>query len=267
MRFLLLAIAIAFAVLCGPAASAGYSRSGAKWKMTVSIPGGKGPFPAMILLPGCSGNGPAPVKAGLASHVKALAQQGIASAVLDVLGPRHQRSICASGTALERYRNEAAKDAVAAAKLLAEDRRIDGGRIGFLGQSFGGSVALLLASRNLRPRGADIFRAIVAYYPWCLEQYGRGSHSSDFDPPVLILAGTLDKWTPASRCQRLRTEPGGRQADVRLFKDAYHSFDLVGLSYRLIAGVGGMHPVGYNAVAARASRRAYLDFLARHLSR
>lgn len=267
MRFLLLAIAIAFAVLCGPAASAGYSRSGANWKMTVSIPNGKGPFPAMILLPGCSGNGPTPVKAGLASHAEALAQQGIASAVLDVLGPRHQRSICASGTALEHYRKEAAKDAVSAAMLLEKDRRIDGRRIGFLGQSFGGSVALLLASRNLRPRGADIFRAIVAYYPWCLEQYGGGSRSSDFDPPVLILAGALDKWTPASRCRRLRSEPGSRQTDVRLFKDAYHSFDLVGLSYQLIAGVGGMHPVGYNAVAARASRLAYLDFLDRYLAR
>lgn len=254
-------------MLCGPAAAAGFSRSGANWKMVVTIPDGKGPFPAIVLLPGCSGNGPTPVKAGLGAHVKALMQHGIASAVLDVLSPRHQRSICASGTALDRYRQEAAGDAVAAAMLLAEDRRIDGRRIGFLGQSFGGSVALLLASKNLRPRGADMFRAIIAYYPWCMERYGHSLHSSDFSPPVLILAGTLDKWTPAARCRRLRAEPGSRQADVRLFKDAYHSFDLVGLRFQLIAGVGGMHPIGYKAVATEASRRAYLDFLARHLSR
>ncbi len=208
-----------------------------------------------------------PVKAGLGAHVKALIKQGISAAVLDVLGPRNQRSICASGAALDRYRREAAGDAVAAAVLLAEDRRIDRRRIGFLGQSFGGSVALLLASKKLRPRGADVFRAIIAYYPWCLERYGRSLYSSDFGPPVLILAGALDKWTPAARCQRLRAEPGSGKADVRLFKNAYHSFDLVGLGYQLIAGVGGMHPIGYNAVAARASRRIYLDFLNRNLAR
>lgn len=217
--------------------------SGAGWSMSVTWPKGAGPFASVILLPGCSGNGPAAVAAGLRDHARKLTSNGYAAGVLDVLGGR---SICANLAALSARESSAAAAATAAANKLAHDERIDRSRMGFIGQSFGGSVALRMAA------GTSPFKAIVAYYPWCRAGTGQ------LRVPVLIMTGSADTWTPASRCKGL----GGQ---VVTYPGAVHSFDLKTLKRQTVKGVGGDYPVAGDAAAASASQGRYLSFFARHL--
>lgn len=216
---------------------------GAGWSMSVTWPKGAGPFASVILLPGCSGNGPAAVAAGLRDHARKLVSNGYAAGILDVLGGR---SICANLAALGAREASAAAAATAAANKLAQDERIDRARIGFIGQSFGGSVALRLAA------GTSPFKAIVAYYPWCRAGTGR------LRVPVLIMTGSADTWTPASRCK-------GFGAQVVTYPGAVHSFDLKTLKRQTVKGVGGDYPVAGDAAAASASQGRYLSFFARNL--
>jgi len=231
--------------------------SGAGWTMSLGLPKGQGPFPAVILLPGCSGNAPAPVAAGLRDHARRLIARGYAAGTLDVLGGR---SICADLGALGAMERRAVRAAKAAAKRLDGDRRIDGMRIGFLGQSFGGSVALRLASA-----GAP-FRAVAAYYPWCADGYGGAGHS-DFRAPVLIMTGGADIWTPVARCKALKPAAGSAKAQIVTYSGAVHSFDLKTLKRQKIAGVGGSYPVGGDRKAAASSQDRFIAFFDRQLQR
>jgi dienelactone hydrolase len=245
---------LAFVILAIVPASAEFvSLSGSGWRMSVSLPSGKGPFPAVIIMPGCGGNSPPAVAAGLRAHAGRLVRNGFAAGVIDVLGGG---SICANLSALVGQEGAAARKATAAAGALAKDPRIAGSRIGFMGQSFGGSVALRLASASQRG-GPRAFSAIVAYYPWCADGYG-GRGRTDFDTPVLILGGGADDWTPVSRCSALGG--GGIKPSIAVFPGAHHSFDLPGLPKQKIPGVGGSYTVAGNASAASASAGRYLAF-------
>lgn len=212
-------------------------------------------------MPGCSGVTPPAVAAGLADHARRLRGIGYAVAIMDVLGPRGLLSICADAGALARLEHAAANDAKELAAELANDSRIDGGRIAFIGQSFGGSVALRLASRS----SGGGFDAVVAYYPWCRDAYGGAAGTSDFATPLLFLAGAEDDWTPVSRCRRLNPVAGSVRPDIVTYRGAVHSFDLVTLEHQKITGVGGTYAVGGNRAATRASQSRYLGFLRRHL--
>lgn len=250
-----LAIIIRAALITATIATSTALATGATWRMDVSHPPGAGPFPAVILLPGCAGNTPPLVARGLRAHAKALNARGYATGILDVLGPRGLGSICANAGRLGGMVGRAVRDAFDAANALAALPRIEAASLGFLGQSFGGSVALEIASRKSQP-----FAAIVAYYPWCADGYGA-SGRSDFAVPVLILAGRSDDWTPVERCSRLRPLSGTRGARIVIYEKTHHSFDLPGLGRQTIAGVGGAKTVAGNPAATADSRRRYAAFL------
>lgn len=263
-----IAIAAGIVALVAAATGAGAAErlAGAGWRATLSVPERAAPVPAVVLMPGCTGLGPPAVRAGLSAHGAALLRRGHAVAVLDVLGPRGRASICADAAALARLERAAVRHAGELAARLGADPRIDGRRLAFLGQSFGGSVALALASPAARG-GAAPFAAVVAYYPWCRARYGPADGRSDFDVPVLILAGAADSWTPVARCRRLSPRAGSRAAGVVAYPGAVHSFDLATLDRGMVAGVDGAHPVGGDGAAARASRQRYLAFLTAALRR
>ncbi len=233
-------LTIAIALLAAPATAAD-RLSGSGWTLSLSVPKGKGPFPAVIVLPGCSGNAPAAVAAGLRDHARHLTSNGFAAGILDVLGGR---SICVDLAALGVRERSAARSAIAAAKKLAAHPRIDPKRLGFIGQSFGGSVALRLAS------SPSPFRAVAAYYPWCR---GGGTRI-----PTLIMTGDADTWTPVSRCR-------SSGAQIVTYPGAVHSFDLKTLKPQAVKGVGGDFPVAGNAAAAASSQARYLSFFAAKL--
>jgi dienelactone hydrolase len=202
------------------------------WKLYLKLPEGPGPHPLVVFFPGCDGWG-AWERHSSERHRLALAGQGWAVAELDLLGARDD---------------------------------IDETRLVFMGQSFGGSAALDLASAHRRKlAGAErVFAAIVPYYPYCYDRYGMGT-VADFDTPVLVLAGELDTWTPVSRCLTLAEAQAARDNPtpfvVEIYPGAYHSFDLDLMPRYEIQGYKGMEIVEGNEEQAKASRARYGEWL------
>lgn len=236
------------------------------WSYELRKPEGDGPFPAVIFLPGCAGYGPVEVRAAADKHANILLAQGYAIALLDLLTPRGLDSICTELFWFDRMRIEGLADVAAAAEALAAEPGIDPDRIAFLGQSFGGSMALDVASVSSR-KAADvgpIVKTVVAYYPYCYGSYGGGG-TVDYDIPVLIMTGELDDWTPIGLCQGFPPRDPAIEVRVEAMPGAHHSFDL-DMGRFVLKGVGGEdHIVEGNPAAAERSRALYLDWLDAHL--
>ncbi len=238
------------------------------WSYELRLPEGDGPFPVVIFLPGCTGYGPMEVRAAADKHAALLNRHGYAVALLDLLVPRGLDSICTELFWFDRMRTEGPRDVAAAAADLAQNPQIEPDRIGFMGQSFGGSMALEIASVASRKRAGvepPIVKTAVAYYPYCYGAYGGGG-TVDFDVPVLIMTGALDDWTPVSLCTRFPQKDPAVTLQIETLPEAHHSFDLDDMPRYAIEGVGGdYHIVEGNPAAAERSRTLYLDWLAEHL--
>lgn len=235
------------------------------WKLFLKLPEGPGPHPLVVFLPGCAGWS-SWERHSAERHRLALAGQGWGIAELDVLGAQGIDSICSDDGLLEGLRDDAALAASEAAAALGARDDVDEARIVFMGQSFGGSVALDIASVQRRKlAGAErVFAAVIPYYPYCYDRYGMGT-VADFDTPVLVLGGELDTWTPVSRCVTLAEAQAARESPtpfvVEIYPGAYHSFDLDLMPRYEMQGYKGMEVVQGNEGQAKASRARYLEWL------
>jgi dienelactone hydrolase len=176
-------------------------------------PAGAGPFPALVLLHGCSG--PQPNGREWALWLQG---EGYAVLALDSFAGRGLHRLCSESSALTG--GARAGDVFAAAAALARRPDIDRARIGAIGFSHGG-WSVLWASWP-RPEGEEVrLRALVAFYPTCaVPSLGVGT-------PLLMLLGGQDDWTPPERCRQLAQEArqqGGVVIDV-LYPGARHGFD------------------------------------------
>lgn len=236
------------------------------WSYELRVPEGDGPFPAVIFLPGYTGYGPVEVRAAADKHANLLLQNSYAVALLDLLKPRGLDSICTELFWFDRMRKEGLSDVAAAAAALAAEPKIDPDRIAFLGQSFGGSMALDVASPSSRNAAGvgPIVKTVVAYYPYCYGAYGGGG-TVDYDIPVLVMTGELDDWTPIGLCTGFPPRDPAIEVRVETMPGAYHSFDL-DMGRFVLQGVGDAdHIVEGNPAASERSRALYLDWLAAHL--
>lgn len=223
----------------------GSSAPGADLAVWLAKPEGDGPFPAVVLLHGCTGldkdTSHRTVWRGLARHAALLNDNGYVTLIVDSFGPRGIADACAQPRLSEQF-----ADALAAFDHLASLPFVDAARIGVVGFSHGGTTALSLAG------GTSGYAAYVAYYPYCRMGF--------IDRPVLILIGARDDWTPASLCHYVHRQ----YADVvtlKIYPDTYHSFDLpLGGSF-----VFKGHRVEENVAARRDSQARMLAFLGAHL--
>jgi dienelactone hydrolase len=243
---------------------------GKTWTYELRKPEGDGPFPAVIFLPGCAGYGPVMVRDGADRHANILLARGYAVALLDLLKPRGLDSICTELLWFDRMRIEGLADVAAAAEALAAEPGIDPNRIAFLGQSFGGSMALDIASVSSRKTAGvgPIVKTVVAYYPYCYGSYGGGG-TVDFDIPVLIMTGELDDWTPIGLCLGFPPRDPAIEVRVETMAGARHGFD-IDMELYAAEGVGEGGGIKYylmegNPAAAERSHALYLDWLGSHL--
>ena len=233
-------------------------------------PEGKGPFPAVVLMHGCSGTERntthQTVWRGLNAHAALLNKNGYVTLIVDSFGPRRISDGCQTGG---KYYSVQVSDAHAAFDHLASLPFVDADRIGFVGLSLGGGTALQLALRssiNLRAReGRGTYAALVAYYPWC-----ETSWAYSLKRPVLILIGEKDDWTPTWRCETLRniaeTARNKPTLEMTVYPDAHHSFDLPMRGPYYVEGMSGrFHTVQGDPAARRDSQARMLAFFARHL--
>ena len=151
---------------------------------------------------------------------------GIATFVVDSFAPRGLSSTARDQSRLSTMVNLA--DALAALKLLATHPRIDPARIGVMGFSRGGQVALYSSLEPLRRGviGSDLsFAAHVALYPSCSIPYRAQQVSR---APILMLLGGADDYTPAAACRDYAAWFAAKGVPVQVvtYDGAHHDFDI-----------------------------------------
>jgi dienelactone hydrolase len=201
-------------------------------------PPGDGPFPAVVVLHGCSGLFPG----GEKTWSERLSSWGYAVLAVDSFSTRGIKETCDRSQLADRV-----YDAYGALEFLSKLSFVDQQRIALMGFSAGGITTLeavqLGGAEQLMERK---FKAAIAYYPNCSAANG------DMAVPTLILIGELDDWTPAKKCQEMMAERSGKGSAVRLdvFKGARHAFASPG--FKASTEEYG-HRLEYNAAAADQS--------------
>lgn len=156
-------------------------------------------LPAVVILnssPGFDGRS--------ALYAQALNQAGIATLEVDM----------AQGRGLPASPHQNLPHAFGSLQYLAAHPRIDAARVGVMGFSWGGSVALLAAFRS-QDAGASRFAAHLPLYPVCWKHHAtlaakpgayRGlaaaAYRNGTGAPVHILVGEKDDYDGATACTR-----------------------------------------------------------------
>jgi dienelactone hydrolase len=219
---------------------------------------GAGPFPAIIALHACGGyHDPY----SMTTWLPLLWQQGYATLRLDSFTARgHYGDICGNTgevTAVER-----ARDALAAAYVLAGRPDVRRDRIAVIGWSHGGGGAMAATkdgpnSRPWREKLASVGGKLVA----SIDLYGGcGTTEYAVVVPLLVLVGALDDWTSggASCLELARANP--TLVIVQVYPGAYHGFDTSGDTHRSEG-----HMIAYNAEATADARIRVTEFLRRYM--
>jgi len=202
------------------------------------LPPGPGPFPAVVLMPPCSGRLPLELEQADAARYTAL---GYALLVVDSFAARGFAEGCSGvGSSVDLV-----MDAYGALLWLADQPFVDPGRIAIVGYSLGAQVALSVVAFDGPERLFDRqFRAAIAYSPFC------SLPDNAVAVPTLILLGELDDWAPPRDCRAMMARLKDFGAPVRLvvYPQAHHAFN-VKLGPRHYYG----HQLEYNEAADRAA--------------
>ena len=183
----------------------------------------KAAVPAMIIAHGSAGM----QQKDTERWVPFFHKMGIATFVLDSFGPRGIKRTDEDQLVLDQSANDA--DALFALKLLAEDKRIDPARIGVIGFSRGGVVAIETAIEPFR-KGVIVddvrFAAHIAFYPGCVVRYWANP-APVTGAPIMMALGEKDDYTPPQPCIDYADtmKKAGVDVEVHVYDGAYHDFD------------------------------------------
>src|SRR5471030_2539620 len=156
-------------------------------------PAATGRVPAVAIFHGCGGVGVNNTRmAGL------LKEWGYAALVVDSFSARHMVDVCGRHWPTQEDGDRRVRDIDASLAWLSKQEFVDGGRLAFMGYSYGGGVALLLAFEAREPRA----RAAILLYSDCGLGAPLGAVPEPRQPTMFAM-GALDDWTPASQCQAL----------------------------------------------------------------
>ena len=197
----------------------------------LQLPEAAGRVPAMIIQHGSGGV--AAEREG--RYAREMVNLGVAALVIDSFKSRGIASTVIDQAQVSAQ--EMAEDAFAALKLLATHPRIASDRIGILGFSKGGSVALLTAlerrAKRALPDGLR-FALHVSLYPSCDSQYFRPKSTR---APIYLLLGGADTYAGVGPCQEYATalKAEGAAIEVTVYPGAAHGFDTQ-RSYRVPNG-------------------------------
>jgi len=167
----------------------------------------KGRRPAVVLVHGFDGVSEA--REGF--WARELAKLGVATLVVESFSNQSRISTA-----------QGVRDAYAALGYLAAQPYVDAARIGIMGMSRGGSVALRAVDRR-RHGGGPGFAAAIALYPGCVAQY----RNPQPDAPIQVLMGGRDDYTTAKHCGEYlaRIRAAGGAAELHVYPEARHGFD------------------------------------------
>lgn len=232
----------------------------------LNIPASDKPVPAVVLLHGSAG-----VDGRGAFHAAGLNAAGIATFEIEMFqsGGRPARGLPAT-----------VPHSIGALLYLADRPEIDPKRIGSMGFSWGGGMAILNNNQQtafVQQRPEIKYRANVAFYPVCyvftpslpgpkLRLLGRLTGA-----PLLVLAAENDDYDTPDACERFRTDLSPdqqRDVTVQIFPGATHKWDGNRNEYfnDIVArlGAGGMVRVTADRELALRSRAISVAFFRKH---
>ena len=233
-------------------------------KGKLTKPQGNGQFPAVVLLHGCRG-----IDNAQDAWAERFASWGYVALQVDSLSPRGEKEICATPFLIP-FPNRV-QDAYDSKAYLAGLPFVDRNRIAVAGWSHGGALTIAsvsprnyLAWANISMAYAALarkpeapFQAAVAFYPWiCV------SELKDSEAPLLILTGEPDLVAPVSFLRiNMPSEKTPKEVILKVYPDAYHTFDAEGVDITTPAGVR----LKYDPVATADAIVQVKGFLAKHL--
>lgn len=201
---------------------------------------GKGPFPAVVLMHGCSGlyytttNGNRQLSSLFQEWGNRLATQGYVAIFPDSFTPRKNTTgVCnqpPEATGISEVK-ERPTDAYAAYYYLRSRPDVKPDHIGLLGWSNGGSATLAAMSTTNKPANGNGFRTAIAFYPGCglRNQFG-GVKTSTWQPyaPFVIYHGTSDPLYKDGFCEKRmqNAKKLGATIDLKRYQNAKHGFDM-----------------------------------------
>ena len=215
-------------------------------------PAGDGPFPAVVLAPGCGGFHDQYSPPVFDQYRKRLVEDGFVVVNVDFT-KGHDIPACFSDKGLLITQEDYSKDILIAVADLKKNSFVDPARIHLLGWSYGGGAALnALALAEEQP---DVkIKSVVAYFPYC------GAVRPWKQPvPVLVLRGGADDMAPFGKCM-----PAVKAAlDNKSMRDvvhpgALHSFDQFTVP-QPVKDAMGTH--GYDEAATKSAWREMETFL------
>jgi dienelactone hydrolase len=151
----------------------------------VYVPVGKGPFPAVVLMHGCSGlwAGPGRPTLSYAFWAEHLRSRGFIALLVDSFGPRGEKEICTQRNRRISESRDRPRDAYSAQRWLAARADVDPQRIHVMGWSNGAMAVLHAVMPDAAGGGQPRFRSAVAFYPGCRNLLDRRFRST---APLLI---------------------------------------------------------------------------------
>lgn len=203
---------------------------------------GATPAPAVAIFHGCGGPGQNTSRmAGL------LASWGYVALVVDSFSARGLKDVCGRNWPTQADAEARAHDIDATLAWLAKQQGIDAQRLGYMGYSYGGGVAMLraLSDASGTPASTPAARAVVLVYPDCALADALGPRLS-VRQPTFFAMGALDDWTPVPQCRAVidRVASGKELIETKVYEGAHHSFDALGLPVRYLSGVGNRSKPG-----------------------
>lgn len=218
---------------------------------TVSVdlqtPSGVGPFPVVILLPGCA----ALEDTGLPVWLGLFHQWGFATVRWEGLALRGYTDVCGDDVLMGQFAREQLNDIYQLASALAVSKSFKAGSLAVFGRSLGSNTVVnYLATDTGNGREGKVAVG-VGLFPTC-------STSNRIVMPLLILTGALDDWNYAQRCVDL-ARFNSAAVQIKVYPNAYHGFDRVGAPVTFRG-----HHIEYNATAtqdAYSTTRAFLGRL------
>jgi len=250
---------------------------------TLSIPSGKtGKLPAVLILHASGG-----VDGTGAPYAADLNKAGIATYEIEMFGP---------GQTLQSHPTvqQNMPHVFGALEFLAAQPEIDADRVGVMGFSWGGMLAIVSATErftNEFTQGKLKFKAHLALYPVCwihssvidgsaassphkFLQLDRDAYSRFTGAPVHILAGEKDHYDDPDSCAKFvadANKASGAAFSQTTYPGAYHGWDKTKnveskspLAYK---GRGGMWAAYVDWRIAEQSRRFAVEFFSKYLPR